>query len=211
MTATLPLPAEAPPALPVPSAPPDGIDDETLDIDVARLLDVVGHRRDAPENGARVYEQLRRMASVHRLRYMGTPSVCTTALVHEAYLKLVRTDDVAWNGRQHFFRVAARAMRQVLVRDATRRQTAKRGGGQAPVELNETMHGAAMADDDVLALDEALGRLEALDARQAAVVEIRFFTGLTLEETAETLGVSVPTVSRDWRMARVWLARALAA
>ena len=91
MTATLPLSADAPPALPAPSAPPEGIDDETLDVDVARLLDVVGHRPDAPENGARVYEQLRRMASVHRLRYMGTPSVCTTALVHEAYLKLARS------------------------------------------------------------------------------------------------------------------------
>ncbi|WP_198948811.1 ECF-type sigma factor [Rubrivirga sp. SAORIC476] len=157
-----------------------------------------------------VYGELQRLARKVRSGRAGD-TLNTTALVHEAYLKLVRTDDVAWNGRQHFFRVAARAMRQVLVRDATRRQTAKRGGGQAPVELNETMHGAAMADDDVLALDEALGRLEALDARQAAVVEIRFFTGLTLEETAETLGVSVPTVSRDWRMARVWLARALAA
>ena len=185
---------------------------DPLDVSVTRLLHAAsrGEPDALDEVFPLVYGELQRLASKVRSGRAGD-TLNTTALVHEAYLKLVRTDDVAWNGRQHFFRVAARAMRQVLVRDATRRQTAKRGGGQAPVELNETMHGAAMADDDVLALDEALGRLEALDARQAAVVEIRFFTGLTLEETAETLGVSVPTVSRDWRMARVWLARALAA
>ena len=185
---------------------------DPLDVSVTRLLHAAsrGEPDALDEVFPLVYGELQRLARKVRSGRAGD-TLNTTALVHEAYLKLVRTDDVAWNGRQHFFRVAARAMRQVLVRDATRRRTAKRGGGQVAVSLDEALHGGTMADDDVLALDEALGRLEALDARQAAVVEIRFFTGLTLEETAQALDVSVPTVSRDWRMARAWLARALAA
>lgn len=191
-------------SMPSPADPVDG--------SVTRLLDAAsrGEPDALDEVFPLVYGELQQLARKVRSGRAGA-TLNTTALVHEAYLKLVRSDDVAWAGRQHFFRVAARAMRQVLVRDATRRQTAKRGGGHADVSLDEALHGGTMADDDVLALDEALERLETLDARQAAVVEIRFFTGLTLEETAEALGVSVPTVSRDWRMARVWLARALAA
>ncbi|MEM1055342.1 MAG: ECF-type sigma factor [Bacteroidota bacterium] len=185
---------------------------DPFDPSVTRLLDAAsrGESDALDEVFPLVYGELQRLARKVRSGRAGA-TLNTTALVHEAYLKLVRTDGMEWAGRQHFFRVAARAMRQVLVRDATRRQTDKRGGGQAPVALNEAFHGGTMADEDMLALDEALKRLESLDARQAAVVEIRFFTGLTLEETADTLGVSVPTVSRDWRMARVWLARALAA
>ncbi|MBC13729.1 hypothetical protein B1759_08865 [Rubrivirga sp. SAORIC476] len=212
MTATLPLPAEAPPALPVPSAPPDGIDDETLDIDVARLLDVVGHRPDAPENGARVYEQLRRMASVHRLRYMGTPSVCTTALVHEAYLKLARSS-MAFRSRAHYMMTLSRAMRQVLLTYAEARCTQKRGGGRRPLSLDETA--AVVVTDteaaEIAGIGEALKRLERVDARGARVVECRFFAGLTVDETAATLGLSPATVTRCWRSVRVWLYRELTA
>jgi len=157
-----------------------------------------------------VYDELQRLARLVRRGRAGE-TLNTTALVHEAYLKLSRSEDMAWDGRRHFFRVAARAMRQVLVRDAERRLADKRGGGQSARTLVEGLHGAPATDDEVLALHEALGRLEALDARQAAVVEVRFFAGLTLDETADVLGVSVPTVVRDWRLARVWLARALAA
>ena len=157
-----------------------------------------------------VYAELQRLARSVRRNGAGE-TLNTTALVHEAYLKLVRSDGMEWAGRQHFFRVAARAMRQVVVRDAERRKTAKRGGGRAAITLDESVHGGTASDAEVLALDEALGKLEALDERQAAVVEIRFFAGLTIEETADVLGVSAPTVQRDWRLARVWLARALAA
>jgi RNA polymerase sigma factor (TIGR02999 family) len=157
-----------------------------------------------------VYDELQRLARMVRAGRAGE-TLNTTSLVHEAYLKLVRSEGVAWEGRRHFFRVAARAMRQVVVRDAERRRTDKRGGGRAATTLVEGLHCAPATDDEILALHDALARLEALDARQAAVVEVRFFAGLTLDETADVLGVSVPTVTRDWRLARVWLARELAA
>ena len=157
-----------------------------------------------------VYAELQRLARMVRRRGTGE-TLNTTALVHEAYFKLVHTDGVEWAGRQHFFRVAARAMRQVLVHDAERRRAVKRGGGRAAVTFHEGLHVTPFHDDEVLALHDALGRLEGLDARQAAVVEIRYFAGLTIEETAEALGISPPTVSRDWRLARVWLARELTA
>jgi len=157
-----------------------------------------------------VYGDLQRLARKVRGGRAGE-TLNTTALVHEAYLRLSGSAELDWAGRQHFFRVAARAMRQVVVRDAERRHALKRGGGTETVTLNEAVHGGPVADDELLALDEALGQLEVLAPRQAAVVEIRFFAGLTAEETADVLGISTPTVQRDWRLARVWLARALAA
>lgn len=178
---------------------------------VTRLLQAASAGREGAldEMLPLVYEELRRLAGLVRRRGAGD-TLNTTAVVHEAYLKLVRSD-VAWADRQHFFRVAARAMRQVVVRDAERRRAAKRGGGRAAVTLHEDLHGGPATDAELLDLDRALRHLEQLDARQAAVVEIRFFAGLTIEETAAALAVSAPTVERDWRMARVWLARALAA
>jgi RNA polymerase sigma factor (TIGR02999 family) len=156
---------------------------------------------------ARTYAELRRLAhlrpALHPRRVRQHAS--STALVHEAYLKLVPAAEREWRGRAHFFALAARAMRQVLVDAARARLAARRGGGDAlPVTLDETVAGP-MRPERLLALDEALDRLAALDARQARVVECRYFAGLTAEETAAVLGVSVPTVTRDWRSARSWL------
>ena len=154
----------------------------------------------------RVYEELRRLA--HRVRG-GSPgdTLNTTALVHEAYLKLSRSGTLEVTDRAHFFAVAARAMRQILV-DAARRQMAQKRGGDAPplVTLDESLYHQPIRPDQLLALDEALARLDAADPRRARVVEHRIFAGLTSDETAALLGVSRPTVERDWRAARAWLA-----
>jgi RNA polymerase sigma factor (TIGR02999 family) len=154
---------------------------------------------------AGVYDELHRLAA--RVRGgRASDTLGATALVHEAYLKLAPAAQPAWEGRRHFLRVAARAMRQVLVGAARERQADKRGGGDFAVTLDEAAHAAPVRADELLALDEALTRLARLDERQARVVELRYFAGLTAEETAEALEVSVPTVQRDWRAARAWLA-----
>lgn len=155
-----------------------------------------------------VYTVLHRQA--HYIRRGGAgQTLNTTALVHEAYLKLAGAQGVEWNDRLHFYRVAARAMRQVLVNMAERRNAQKRGGGVYAATLNEHLFSAPVPAEDVLALNEALHRLEALNPRQATVVECRYFAGLTVEETAAALGISSPTVKRDWRMARAWLSHEL--
>lgn len=161
---------------------------------------------------ARVYGRLRRLAHVVR-GGRGGATLNTTALVHEAYIRLAGPGAPAAESRLHFLRLAARAMRQVLVGAVERRMTAKRGGGKGAVTLEEPMAEATATVDpaDLLALHGALTRLEAMDRRQARVVEYRFFAGLTIPETAEALGVSVPTVNREWRLARAWLARELGA
>lgn len=157
---------------------------------------------------AQVYDELRRLAHAVRGGRAGA-TLDTTALVHEAYLKLAGSDALAAENRLHFMRIAARAMRQVLINAAERRAAAKRGGGQVDVTFEEQVRPGAVDAAGLLALDEALTRLEALDPRQAQVVECRYFAGLTIRETAGALGVSVPTVNREWRMARAWLAREL--
>jgi RNA polymerase sigma factor (TIGR02999 family) len=152
----------------------------------------------------RVYEELKRLAHQVRGGRAGD-TFNTTALVHEAWLKLVPSAEVDWKGRAHFFAVAARAMRQILV-DAARKQLAqKRGGGAVSVTFEEEAHSVPMRATELIALDDALERLAAFDVRRAQVVEQRFFAGLTARETAELLGVSVGTVERDWRAARAWL------
>lgn len=133
-----------------------------------------------------------------------------TALVHEAFLKLVDRDAVEYADRGHFLAVAATAMRQILIDHARTRGAAKRGGDRRRVALEDAPVNGAGADQlDLLALDEALTRLAALDGRQARVVELRFFGGLSVKETGEALGVSPRTVELDWRMAKAWLSRAL--
>jgi RNA polymerase sigma factor (TIGR02999 family) len=155
-----------------------------------------------------VYAQLKALA--HRVRGpVGADRLHTTELVHEAYLKLAPSSAIAWEGRAHFFAVAARAMRQVIVDDARRRLSGKRGSGERPVTFDGDLVGVQPTAEDVVNLDRVLGRLEALDARQARVVECRVFAGLTGAETAQALGVSVPTIERDWRMARAFLTREL--
>jgi RNA polymerase sigma factor (TIGR02999 family) len=134
-----------------------------------------------------------------------------TALVNEAYLRLRDCSALSWQDRAHFYAIAARAMRHVLIDHARARLASKRGGGQARVSLHESMDGGADWDADVLALDEALNRLAELDERKARVVELRFLGGLSVEEVAHLLEVSKSTVEADWRYARAWLSRELSA
>jgi len=131
--------------------------------------------------------------------------------VHEAYLRLVGDPEAQWANRRHFFAAAAEAMRRILIERARRHARLKRGGGRERLSLNDndTPAPAAAEAVDLLALDEALERLEQIDARMGQVVKLRFFAGLTIEQTAEALGLSVPTVNRDWLSARTWLAREL--
>jgi RNA polymerase sigma factor (TIGR02999 family) len=157
-----------------------------------------------------VYEELRLMASRQLAGQRQGHTLNTTALVHESYLKLVNQASRSWQDRAHFLSVAAVAMRHILVNHAHKRNAQKRGGGKSPATLDEALvAGQEMRTDELLALDEALERLDEVSPRQRAVVEYRFFGGLTHEEIAEVLDVSVPTVRRDWRLARAWLSREL--
>lgn len=156
-----------------------------------------------------VHGELRRLANSYMRRERGNHTLEPTALVHEAYLRLVDQHDVRWANRGHFFAVAAQAMRRVLVDYARAHVAAKRGGHAERV----TLSGMAMAPDqrrvDVIWLHEALGRLAALDSRQARVVELRYFSGMSVEEVAAVMGISTATVKREWQTARVWLAHHL--
>ena len=156
-----------------------------------------------------IYDQLHQLAHFALRREPTGHTFATTDLVHEAYLKLVDQTRVEWHDRRHFFAVASRAMRRILVDYARRHATAKRGGGRRPLTLDESLMTVDDRADTLLALDESLGRLEAVDGRLARVVECRFFGGLTEEETAEVLGVTARTVRRDWTKARDWLYREL--
>jgi RNA polymerase sigma factor (TIGR02999 family) len=153
---------------------------------------------------ARVYSELQRLARQVRRGRAGE-TINTTALVHEAYLKLVPSAEVDWEGRSHFFGVAARAMRQILVDAARKQQARKREGAAWAVTFEEGIHKAPVRPAELLALDEALERLGRLNGRRAQIVECRFFAGLTTAETAKALALSTATVERDWRAARAWL------
>lgn len=154
-----------------------------------------------------VYEELRHQAARYLRRERPGHTLQTTALIHEAYLRLIDAKDVHWQSRAHFFAIAANLMRRILVEHARRRDADKRGGSQVRVQLDEALAVADEADVDLLAIDEALDRLAAIDPQQARVVELRFFSGLSVEETAAALGVSPKTVKRDWSVARAWLRR----
>jgi len=157
-----------------------------------------------------VYDDLKRRA--HYQLAGASPTLNTTALVHEAYVKLVAGSNLEWNDRVHFFRVAARAMRQIVIDRARSHLTHKRGGGAVPANLDDLEVGAASPDtaaETLMALDEALSRLAGQNERLAEVVELRFFGGLSVEEVAETLDVSERTIKRDWRLARAFLQEAL--
>jgi RNA polymerase sigma factor (TIGR02999 family) len=156
-----------------------------------------------------LYDRLRALAH-HRLRAApGEPSLSTTGLVHEAYLRLVSTPALASLTREHFLAIASRVMRNVLVDQARARRASKRGGGQAPVALQEEMWVAHIDLEGVADLDEALKKLEALDPRQGEIIEHRYFGGLSLEETAAAMRLSLATVKRELRLARAWLAAEL--
>jgi RNA polymerase sigma factor (TIGR02999 family) len=151
-----------------------------------------------------VYAELHRLAHQHMRREQRGHTMQTSALVNEAYLRLV-DQRAQWQNRAHFFGIAARLMRQILVDEARRRGYAKRGGGVLRVTLDEAMTVAQEQSASVMALDDALKSLEQIDARQSRIVELRFFGGLSIEETAEVLKVSPGTVMRDWTFARAWL------
>ena len=157
-----------------------------------------------------VYDRLRALAD---RRFQGAagqaPTLQPTALVHEAYLKLASSSGLTWNDEEHFCAVAATAMRQILTDYARQRSSVKRGGQRARVTLGDVANPEAADAVDLLALDEALQQLAELDARQARIVELRFFGGLTNEQAAHALGVSRATVENDWRRARAWLIRTL--
>ncbi|GJQ28786.1 MAG: extracytoplasmic sigma factor ECF [Phycisphaerae bacterium] len=152
-----------------------------------------------------VYEELRGMARRQLAKGGPANTLQPTALVHEAYLSLVKGGDPGWNGRGHFFGAAANAMRHILIDQARRKKAVKHGGGRAREELADADLPIALNVPDMLALDEALRELEAADERQGRVVMLRFFAGLSAEETAEALGVSLATVNREWRFARSFL------
>jgi RNA polymerase sigma factor (TIGR02999 family) len=156
-----------------------------------------------------VYPELRRLARA-RLRHEAPGHLLqTTGLVHEAYLRLVKSPTADWQNRQHFFSVAAKIMRRVLVDDARERFAEKRGGDAPRQPFDESrMHGRSRSAD-LLALDDALAALAVFDSRKERVVELRYFGGLTLDETAAVLQISPDTVARDWKMARLWLLREL--
>lgn len=155
-----------------------------------------------------VYDELRRLAGRY-LRGDAGATLEPTSLVHEAFLRLAEERRNAFENRTHFFRVAAQAMRRALIDHVRERRAQKRGGGELRVTLTDRDAAQAPLEVDVLALEQALTELERLDPQQARIVELRFLAGLTVEETAQTLGLSTPTVKRDWAHARAWLRLAL--
>jgi RNA polymerase sigma factor (TIGR02999 family) len=154
-----------------------------------------------------VYEELRQQAARYLRKERPNHSLQATALINEAFLRLIDVTDVQWQNRAHFFAIAAKLMRRILVDHARRRDAEKRGGSQVCLTLDEGVAWASEPDVDLLAIDEALDKLAIIDEQQARVVELRFFSGLTVEETATALGISPKTVKRDWSVARAWLKR----
>jgi RNA polymerase sigma factor (TIGR02999 family) len=156
-----------------------------------------------------VYQELRRIAAGHLRRESGAQSLQPTVLVHEAYMRLVDIRQVEWQDRVHFLSVASRLMRRILVDHSRARRAGKRGGGEDTLCLNETLEPLPNRAPEIIAVDDALNQLAQFDERQAKIVEMRFFAGMTEEETGECLGISTRTVKREWRMAKAWLYREL--
>ena len=154
-----------------------------------------------------VYEELRQQAARYMRKERAGHSLQATALINEAYLRLIDVKNVQWQNRAHFFAIAANLMRRILVDHARKRDAEKRGGSQVLLTLDDAFAGQKPSDVDLLAIDQALTKLAALDSQQARVVELRFFSGLTVEETATALNVSARSVKRDWSVARAWLRR----
>jgi len=158
---------------------------------------------------AQLYQELRRLAAGCLRRERPNHTLQPTALVNEAYLRMVAQSQPAWNGRAQFLGVASYLMREILVDYARTRNRAKRGGGLAPICIEDAGELAAAPEVDLMALDDALDALERIDTQQRKIVELRYFGGLSIEETAQVLEVSPATVKRDWRMAKAWLHREL--
>jgi RNA polymerase sigma factor (TIGR02999 family) len=156
-----------------------------------------------------VYTELRRIAANHLRREAAGHSLQPTALVHEAYLRLICIQEVDWQSRSHFFAVSATLMRRILVDHARAHQARKRGDGFDPIAFDEALMPGPERAPEILALDDALDRLAQLDERQAKIVEMRFFAGMSEEEAGAALGISARTVKRDWRVAKAWLYKEL--
>jgi RNA polymerase sigma factor (TIGR02999 family) len=156
-----------------------------------------------------VYEELRRIAARHLRSERSSHTLQTTALVHEAYFRLVDENRIHWQSRAHFLGVAARLIRNILVDHARTHNAAKRGGGAQKLQLEEALAASGDTDAEILAVDDALSALANIDAQQARIVELRFFAGLTIEETAEALQISPSTVKRDWILAKTWIYKEL--
>lgn len=156
-----------------------------------------------------VYDELRRIAKRSRRAHPSGNTLQTTDLINEAYLKLAGKSGIDWQDRVHFFAVAARVMRYLLIDNARAKQSAKRGGGAAQISLNEVALISPERSREILALDEALERLAAMDERKSRIIEMRYFAGMNIEEVAEVLNVSEVTVKREWTRAKAWLYREL--
>jgi RNA polymerase sigma factor (TIGR02999 family) len=175
--------------------------------DVTRILTAIerGDVQAADELLPIVYEELRLLAAQMLSHERPGQTLQATALVHEAYIRLVGPEDHAWDGRRHFFAAAAEAMRRILVESARRKQRAKHGGGHRRVDLDEAEIAAALPSERLLAVDEALDRLADEDPRAAELVKLRYFVGMSASQAAATMGVSARTASRLWTYARAWL------
>jgi RNA polymerase sigma-70 factor, ECF subfamily len=175
--------------------------------DITRLLSAAasGERKDLDALMGALYADLRRLAVSHLGRERGNHTLQPTALVHEAYVKLVDQRNTAWKDRLHFFAVASRIIRRILIDHARARHAERRGGGRTMISIGERDVPAPEREVDLLALDEALEELAELDPQQAKIVELRYFSGCTVEEVAEIMGVGKRTVDRDWQAARAWL------
>jgi len=154
-----------------------------------------------------VYDELRKISSKYLSDEYRKHTFQTTELVHEAYIKLIGNQGISWQSRAHFYGIAARTMRQILVDYARKRKSLKRGSGKTDFSLDNTQIVAGESDEQILALDEALKKLENVEERSSKIVELRYFSGLTIEETAELLNISAATVKRDWQFAKAWLYR----
>jgi len=152
-----------------------------------------------------VYDELRRLARYYLASQRSDHTLQSTAIVHEAYLRLAGRDNVYWENRSHFFAVAAQLMRRILVDHARKRNAAKRGGAQLTLLVDEAVEPSSQRELDLVALDDALKALAELDERQSRIVELRFFGGLSIEDTSTVLGISPATVKREWSTARAWL------
>ncbi|WP_165250276.1 ECF-type sigma factor [Paludisphaera soli] len=175
--------------------------------DVTRILSAIEHGE--PQAADRllplVYDELRKLAARRLAHEKPGQTLQATALVHDAYLRLVGADDPGWDSRGHFFAAAAEAMRRILVENARRKAALKAGGGRERVDLADAEPAMAGPDLDLLALDEALAELEAKDRRKAELIKLRFFAGLTIEQAAKALGIATSTADSEWAYARSWL------
>jgi RNA polymerase sigma factor (TIGR02999 family) len=175
--------------------------------DVTRILQAAqqGDPAAADQLLPLVYDELRKLAGHRMANEIPGQTLQPTALVHEAYLRLVGNQRQQWNGRAHFFGAAAEAMRRILIENARRKRATRHGGGQIKVDINEIEIAAAVRHDELLAVNEALDKLASRDKQKAELVKLRYFVGLTTEEAAEVLGISLPTADRWWSYTRAWL------